>query len=69
MAIHKMEKIMTRVRFPNDYAYTCLENFSISKFTKTSEYADEVFGTYMGQTIAVNKEDYLKLIEKNDTNI
>lgn len=69
MAIHKMEKIMTRVRFPNDYAYTYLENFDISKFTKKSDYGVDVFGTYMNQTIAVNKEDYLKLIEKNDTNI
>lgn len=54
--ISQLRKV--RVRFANESTYDLIEDFNIDKFTVEKEFDYDLYGTYMGSHVMVNKEDY-----------
>lgn len=51
-----MKKV--RMRLSNDSHYVIIEDFKFGYFNSEEEYENEILGTYKGQSVMVNKEDY-----------
>lgn len=54
--ISQLRKV--RVRFANEPTYNVIEDFKIDEFTLEKEFDYDLYGTYMGSCVMVNKEDY-----------
>jgi hypothetical protein len=55
-----MDKMKTRVRFPNESLHEEIPNFNWNEFIAMKIFDNEVFGWYGNIYVAINRQDYEK---------